>query len=305
MIASIHAVPEIESPRRPEWEPDAKDHLVFQWIKFEGKRQTWVAHQLGISQPTVSRIVERYERWQGHTREREGGRLDPAERRRTQRWLTYERNEVILASALRIAGEMEGFTDVSKSVISRPLSQPGQDREMRTETAVVDRHGIAARFLRLAFRINMEQLKLVEQEPASLPESLSEDELAAEERLDAQVAADFAEAERRSAEQEAKWASEALAAAQPFPEEACADDAVELEVHREHGCSQLGAEPIHAVNNLNIGASKKIAASHDPPCTCAATALEEENVEEACIERFPAEAWTAEAVTWPAPVAYD
>ena len=86
------------------------------------------------------------------------------ERLRAQRWLTYERNELILASSLRIAAEMEGFIDVSKSVINRPASQFTQETEIRTEHATIDRHGIAARFLRLAFRINMEQLKLVSQD---------------------------------------------------------------------------------------------------------------------------------------------
>jgi hypothetical protein len=302
VIASASSLPGIDSAHRPTWQPDAKDHLVFQWIKFEGKRQTWVAAQLGISQATVSRIVERYERWQAHAREREGGRLDPTERRRTQRWLTYERNEVILASALRIAGEMEGFADVSKSVITRPLSQPGQEREMRTEMSVVDRHGIAARFLRLAFRINMEQLKLVEQVSPPMPESLSEEERAAEDRLDAQVAADFTEAERRSAERAAQWESEAVVA-QHVPEEESANGD-EASVRREQACSQLGEENIHAVNNLNNASSEKIAASHNPPCTCVANAAEQENLEEACIESFPAEPWAAKAVTGPAPAAY-
>src|SRR5688500_15861871 len=98
-----------ESSRRSEWQPGAKDHLVYHWVKFSGMRQTSAASRLGISQPTVSRIVERYERWQAHAGEREGGRLDAAERRRVQKWLTYERNEVLLASAMRIAEEMEGF----------------------------------------------------------------------------------------------------------------------------------------------------------------------------------------------------
>src|SRR6187401_73510 len=38
--------------KRRTWEPDAKDHQVFQWVKFEGKTQQWAAYQLGISQPT-------------------------------------------------------------------------------------------------------------------------------------------------------------------------------------------------------------------------------------------------------------
>jgi len=51
--------------RRPRT-PDRNDHLIFQWVKMEGKTQDWVATQLGISQATVSRVIQRYERWQAH-----------------------------------------------------------------------------------------------------------------------------------------------------------------------------------------------------------------------------------------------
>ena len=92
----------------------------------EGKSQGWVAGLLGISQSTVSRILQRYERWQAHAKEREGGRLDPAERLRAQRWLTFERNELILSSCLRIATEMEGCIDTSKSTITTMAEQAQQ-----------------------------------------------------------------------------------------------------------------------------------------------------------------------------------
>src|SRR5438034_11483507 len=146
-------------PRR-SWKPDGDAHLIFQWVKLEGKSQGLVASMLNISQPTVSRVIQRYERWQAHAKVREDGRLDPAERLRAQRWLTFERNELILASCLRIAKEMEGFTELSKSTISRPIARPSQQSEIRTEGRTIDRHGVASRFLRLAHRINMEQLKL-------------------------------------------------------------------------------------------------------------------------------------------------
>src|SRR5947207_12530935 len=149
-------------PRR-SWKPDGDAHLIFQWVKMEGKSQGQVASMLNISQSTVSRIIQRYERWQAHAKDREDSRLDPAERLRAQRWLTFERNELILASCLRIAHEMEGFTGVSKSTITRPLGQPSRENEVRTQHATIDRSGIASRFLRLAFRINMEQLKLTAQ----------------------------------------------------------------------------------------------------------------------------------------------
>ena len=89
--------------------------------------------------------------WQRRAKERQGGRLYHTERLRAQRWLTLERNELILASCLRIAQEMEGFTDVSKSTIRRPMDQPSKESEVRTEHATIDRSGTVARFLRLAF----------------------------------------------------------------------------------------------------------------------------------------------------------
>src|SRR5262249_53857839 len=134
------------SPRRP-WKPDGDAHLIYRWVKMEGKSQTWVASALNISQSTVSRIVQRYERWQAHVKEREDGRLDSSERLRASRWLTFERNELILASCLRIANEMEGFIDTSKSTTCRPAHSPSQESEIRTEHACVDRTGMTARFL--------------------------------------------------------------------------------------------------------------------------------------------------------------
>jgi hypothetical protein len=95
---------------------------------------------------------------------------------------------------------MEGFIDVSKSVINRPASQFTQETEIRTEHATIDRHGIAARFLRLAFRINMEQLKLVSQDPPPVPEPLSAEELAEQEAASAAILAEFEAVERAAAE---------------------------------------------------------------------------------------------------------
>src|SRR5206468_8255773 len=148
-------------PSRRPWSPTNDDHQIFEWVKMQGKTQSEVAGMFGIDQSTVSRIIQRYERWQAHAKDRENGRLDRQERLRAQRWLTYERNELILASCLRIAHEMEGFTELSKSTICRPIDQPSKQSEVRTEDRVIDRHGVAARFLRLAWRINMDQLKLV------------------------------------------------------------------------------------------------------------------------------------------------
>jgi hypothetical protein len=183
-------------PRRP-WKPDGDAHLIFQWVKMEGKSQGWVASALNVSQPTVSRIIQRYERWQAHAKEREDGRLDPAERLRAQRWLTFERNELILASCLRIAHEMEGFIDTSKSTILHEASRPSKELEVRTHHARIDRTGTVARFLRLAFRINMEQLKLAELDQPPPAAALSDEELAEEDRQAAADAAELAAARRR------------------------------------------------------------------------------------------------------------
>src|SRR5438876_8852017 len=147
---------------RSSFQPTDDDHQIFEWVKMQGKTQSEVARMFGIDQSTVSRIIQRYERWQAHAKDRENGRLDRSERLRAQRWLTYERNELILGSCLRIAQEMERFADVSKSTIRRPLNAPSQENEIVTQHASIDRTGVAARFLRLAYRINMDQLKLVE-----------------------------------------------------------------------------------------------------------------------------------------------
>ena len=77
---------------------------------------------------------------------------------------------------------MEGVTELHKSVRTKPQSEWYKEgTEIRSEERGVDRHGVAARFLRLAFRINMEQLKLVEQDPPPMPEPLTAAELAEEE----------------------------------------------------------------------------------------------------------------------------
>ena len=113
------------------WSPTDRDRLIFQWVKFEGHTQSWVAEQLDMNQSSVSRIVERYERWIARGGPAHAGALSRDERLRAQRWLTYERNEWILASALRIAGEMERALDTSKSTITRDASQPSQETQIQ------------------------------------------------------------------------------------------------------------------------------------------------------------------------------
>src|SRR6187551_791621 len=97
------------------WTPTNRDRMIYRWIKFEGFKQSWVAQQLDIDQSTVSRVVDRYERWIARGGAIQQGAPSRDERLRAQRWLTYERNEWILTSALRIAGEMEQMSDTSKS----------------------------------------------------------------------------------------------------------------------------------------------------------------------------------------------
>ena len=242
--------------KRCDWQPDRDDHFIYNQVKFEGMTQRWVAGLLEISQSTVSRVVKRYERWLAHAEKRAGGQLDHAERRRSQRWLTYERNELILATCLRIASDMERDRDVTRLVMSRSRSS---DEELtRREMSSEDRSGVAARFLRLAFRINMEQLKLVESDEPPPAPPLSAEQVALEEEAAAQARAELAAvrarseacsqreaAEQQQAELVAKLQEEAerselarqLAAelAQPSPAAAAADAAAAAAaVHQLH-----------------------------------------------------------------------
>src|SRR5687768_7542095 len=155
---------------------------IYTWVKMEGRSQSWVAAELRISQSTVSRVIQRYERWNAHAKERDDGRLDHTERLRAQRTLTFERNELILSSCLRIASDLEGFVDTSKSTISRLSHSYSQEKEIRTQHATVDRTGTVARFLRLAFRINMEQLKLAGLDPPPAAQPLTDEELDQQDR---------------------------------------------------------------------------------------------------------------------------
>ena len=275
------------------WSPDANDHLVYHWVKFGGKTQELAAQLLGISQPTVSRIIDRYERWQAHAKEREGGRLDPAERLRAQRWLTYERNELILASALRIAGEMEGFTELTKSVVNRPVSQFTKESEIRSESATIDRHGIAARFLRLAFRINMEQLKLVSRDAPPLPTPLSAEELDEHAANAEAICAEFAAVERARAEEAAREV-ERVAEEQRLAAECLAAerlDAEQLNLERLN-VEQLAAdmpsetraaeEIIQPVNKLNNRRPTESGANRAADSTCAADREREVFVQPQC-----------------------
>src|SRR5207249_2250840 len=153
--------------------PTDRERMIFQWVKFDGHTQAWVAQQLDMHQSTVSRIVERYERWIARGGPSQEGALSHEERVRAQRWLTYERNEWIITSALRLAGEMERGIDATRSNITHHASQPSKELLVRTEHFVLDRSGMANRYLRLAHRVGMDQLKLLEKEPLPALEPLT------------------------------------------------------------------------------------------------------------------------------------
>jgi len=231
----------------------ARDALVYEWVRFEGKSQEWVAAEMGISQGTVSRILQRIERRSAHTPDGQNGRLDPQERVRVQRWLTYERNERLLASCLRIAHDVEGFVDVSRSTVQRN-GLASVEQEIRTVHATLDRSGTAARFLRLAFRINMEQLKLAEVEPLEALPPLSAEELA---ELDSDDEPGDEEAGDEEPGSEAAGGGESLASSASTAGQAsrgtespveCAVKLAELEVEPEDedGCSEADAEQVAA-----------------------------------------------------------
>ena len=181
------------SPATPApWSPTGDDHLIYQWVIMQGKTQSEVAGMLKVHQSTISRVIQRYDRWRAHLKARENGALDRTERLRAQHKLTFERNELILGSCLRIAKDMEGFVDTSKSTISRPLNNYAKENEIRTVNGTLDRTGMAARFYRLAFRINMEQLKLAAQDELPPAEPLTDQQLAQEAAVAASDAAELA-----------------------------------------------------------------------------------------------------------------
>ena len=311
--------------KRRAWAPNADDHLIYRMVRLDGSGQDFVAECFGIHQSTVSRIVRRYERWEAHAEERDDGRLDPAERLRSQRWLASERNEAMLTSCLRLAGEMERCKELSKSVTRYPLRHPNQETEVRNESAVLDRTGMAARFLRLAFRINMEQVKLAEADPAPLPKPLTEEELdqqeaqAAEER--AEIAAvrqqskqEIENTERsimdqlESARYEAEQARHDVAAAREDADEARRQLAcMSATAGLPSGASSTGGpdadvsqqmdEPImHPVHNLHTTGDANSGVSAEPAGVYATKAAADKNLE-SCMHTSPVHA--LDEPSWP------
>jgi hypothetical protein len=152
--------------------------MIYCWVKFDGHKQSWVADQLDLNQSTVSRIVDRYERWVAHGGPAQQGALNRDERLRAQLWLNYERNEWIITSALRLAGDMEHMSDTSKSTTKHYRSEPSREIEVRTENSIRDRTATASRYLRLAHLVGKNQLELIHQLdlPALEPFTLDEHE---------------------------------------------------------------------------------------------------------------------------------
>lgn len=151
------------APARP-WSPSNRDTLIYRWVKFEGRSQAWAAAEMSLNQSTVSRIINRYERWIAHGGPSQNGGLNRQERLRAQHYLTIERNEWILASCFRLAATMEHFSDTSRSTTTHHCSEPSRELEVRTQHSVLDRTGKVCRYLRLAHRVNMDQKKLVKEE---------------------------------------------------------------------------------------------------------------------------------------------
>ena len=240
---------------RQPWMPSERERIIFRWVKFDGEKQSEVAHRFGINQSTVSRIVQRYERWIARGGEQQEGAPSHEERLRAQKWLTYERNEWILCSALRIAAEMERHYEASKSTIkSDSLSHSGQ-REVRTENKVIDRTGIAARFLRLAYRINMDQLRLVEEEPLPALEPLSVE--------DAEATAVADAAEMKAAEEKAVRQAEVAGRSEGETEGRSHEDAVSVHP-RINDQAPMTNEGVHKMHN-DAGAESDLNADRTSP----------------------------------------
>jgi len=159
------------------WTPSDRDRIIYKWVKFDGHKQSWVADQLGMNQSTVSRIIDRYERWIAHGGPAQQGALNRDERLRAQVALTFERNEWIIASCMRLAAEMERLSDISKSNIKHYCSDPTHEIEVNTEHKVRDNTAKADRYLRLAHRVGADQLKLIEKYDLPALEPLTLDPL--------------------------------------------------------------------------------------------------------------------------------
>src|SRR4051812_44868682 len=118
------------------WTPSDRDRMIYKWVKFDGQKQSWVAQQLDLHQSTVSRIIDRYDRWIAHGGPAQQGALNRDERLRAQVWLTFERNESMIAACLRMADEMERLSDTTKSTTKHYCSEPSREIEVKTENSI-------------------------------------------------------------------------------------------------------------------------------------------------------------------------
>src|SRR3954465_12077523 len=143
------------------WIPSDRDRLIYRWCKFDGHKQSWVADQLGMNQSTVSRIADRYEPWIARAGPAQQGALNRDERLRAQVALTFERNEWIITSSFRMAGEMERLSDTSRSTTKHYCSEPSREIEVKTENSIRDNTAKAHRYLSLAHRVGKHQLDLL------------------------------------------------------------------------------------------------------------------------------------------------
>src|SRR5262245_32713937 len=266
------------------WTPNHNDHLIYDWVKMQGKTQREVSSLLEIHQSTVSRVIQRYERWLAHLKTRENGRLDPQERLRAQRQLTYDRNELILGSCLRIAQDMEGSLDGTRTTLAGPSIAHKQEDVVRTTHFTIDRTGTVCRFLRLAHRINMEQEKLVvrmAKDDVAPANPLTEEELAEEARQAALDAAEMSRGALRHHHDPVGWDKPEGTAAQPWS----SGDGPPSDSDHSSPTSHLATQkpegppsapppppPTHhsptPLHNLHNDAPPKAPLTPGKPCTC-------------------------------------
>jgi len=293
MTTTSHHSPNGQPRKRRDWAPNGDDHLIFDFVRMKGKTQECVAMELGISQSTVSRVLQRYERWQAHAKDREGGRLDPGERLRAQRWLAAERNELMLASCLRIANRMEGLH--YSTSMTREHGPGAAGETIRTHQQEVDCSGVAARFYRLALRLNQELLKLAEKDQPPPPPPLSAEELqeleeqAAEtteelRRAHEKTIRDFDEANRQNIE-----AQREIDRLKQVEEAERAALAAEILQQQESAVGRQEADAASAelnnVHNLHKENGAESATTSDSAIPCDQTGGETKNDDSDCIGR--------------------
>jgi hypothetical protein len=165
-------------PNLRPWTPTSRDRLVYRWVKSDGQSQSEVAARLKINQSTVSRIVERFELWIAHGGPEQEGALNHEERRRAPRRLTYERNEWVIATAMRLTNQLQLFHEETSRSFAGPNALPDPERQVKTQVRTVDRTALAARYLSLVHQVNMDQHRLCSQDdelPPLMP--LTEDDI--------------------------------------------------------------------------------------------------------------------------------